>query len=289
MTDPGNDLTWVSKYWDNLDQLYWTPKYLGLRSIPQSQWERRDGYVCVPEQAVNPTGPLYRRAGTAAEQFEILRGSEEILNHLFDITFAIAPDAVVEAAFLRPLGLADQGPFQSIGREARRRYGWGKSENVTQHDGLFVSERSAIAVEIKLDALSSPEQIAKYVGLLAWECLATHQKKQLGLLYIVPNAAAADHWRHCGLNGPQIERSWLSQQRFRRPLPKTLASLLADQPDLVDDVVDRMTLHVITWSDLYATLEGIRAKLDHTLPGDQTLARLLDGFLAQLRVHRGAL
>jgi hypothetical protein len=29
-------MTWNLKYWDILDQLYWSPKYIGLRSIQKN-------------------------------------------------------------------------------------------------------------------------------------------------------------------------------------------------------------------------------------------------------------
>ena len=54
-------MTWNQKYWDALDQLYWTPKYLGLSSIPQRKWKREDGLICVPEELVNKSGPTQGR------------------------------------------------------------------------------------------------------------------------------------------------------------------------------------------------------------------------------------
>ena len=49
---------------------------------------------------------------------------------------------------IEPLGFEDRGPFESLGREVRDRYGWG-NKNVTQQDGLFVSPQSIVGVELK--------------------------------------------------------------------------------------------------------------------------------------------
>jgi len=52
-------MAWNNKYWDIMDQLYWSPQYLGIRSIPKKHWKKQDGLICVPEELVNNTGPLY--------------------------------------------------------------------------------------------------------------------------------------------------------------------------------------------------------------------------------------
>ncbi|MCP4308854.1 MAG: hypothetical protein GY788_29060 [bacterium] len=69
---------------------------------------------------------------------------------MFNLTVAIAPDTVISSLFLEPLGFVDPGPFESLGREIGERYGCRKSENVTQIDGVFISEKSIAGVELKL-------------------------------------------------------------------------------------------------------------------------------------------
>ena len=72
-------MTWNRKYWDILDQLYWTPKYLGLSSISKKKWTVRDGLVCVPAELVNKSGPLYTRGTKSGEMKEYLLRQKEIL------------------------------------------------------------------------------------------------------------------------------------------------------------------------------------------------------------------
>lgn len=276
---------WTTKYWDILDQLYWWPRYMGFRSIGQKHWQQHGGMVCIPAEMVNMTGPLYSRERKADDLRRYLSGSEEILNHVFDLTFAIAPDAVIHEAFCAPLGFSDDGSFESVGRETAARYGWGKSDNITQHDGLFVSQKSAIAVELKLLSPSWPEQIAKYAAILTWEEQNHGRRDNLGLLFIVPEKAMAGHWRKCGLTSAAIDGSWLDRT-WTKPLPKAVSKLFTTHEAEVRSVLDRLTISVISWTELHATLAAIQVDLDQAVAGQQTLYRLLTGFIAQLVAHR---
>lgn len=276
---------WNEKYWDTLDQLYWTPRYLGLRSISKNTWRESDGLTCIPTEILNPSGSLYTREVRAKDLREFLQTQEEILNHIFDIAFAIAPDRLIARAFLEPLGFSDDGPFLSIGREARHRYGWGTSNNNTQHDGLFVSRNSVIGVELKLNSFSSPIQVAKYAALLTWEQKCFGQKDHMGLLYIIPETSVNDHWTHCGMEGPSIPSNFAERVQAMK-LPPQIRNLIEEERELWDATLRRMVLGVISWRDLRRCLADLRDELDPTSFGDQTLMRLIDGFLGQLAVHK---
>ncbi|MBN8553664.1 MAG: hypothetical protein J0L52_12310 [Caulobacterales bacterium] len=278
-------MTWRSKYWDIIDQLYWWPRYLGLTSINQRHWRIEGERLSIPLSMVNRSGPLYTRGMRSSELIQDLHGKEEILNHVFDLTFAIAPDVMIEACFAEPLGFRDAGPFESIGREVQNRYRWGAETNVTQQDGFFVSERSAIGVELKLGSSSWPGQVAKYAALLAWEELQSGRKSQLGLVFIAPESARATHWRKCGLEGDKIDASFLDQT-WTRPLPGQIQQLFADERERVADVLDRLQLAFVSWEAFRDRLTRYREPLDRTQPGDQALGKLIDGFVAQLNAHR---
>jgi hypothetical protein len=276
---------WNAKYWDIIDQLYWWPRYLGLNSIGQKHWRIEGDRLSIPLELVNRSGPLYSRGKRITDLLEDLHGKEEILNHIFDLTFAIAPDELIERCFVAPLGFKDSGPFQSIGREVQNRYAWGSQENVTQQDGFFVSQNSAIGVELKLASSSWPGQIAKYAALLAWEEMTTGTRNQLGLLFIAPEPARSKHWPKCGLVDALIDRSFLDQ-KWERPLPTPIQRLLIDHPESVASALDRMKLGFISWAELRSSMVGYAVGLERSSPGDQTLGRLIDGFVAQLDAHR---
>ena len=279
-------MLWNRKYWDILEQLYWTPKYLGLSSISQKKWEKKDGFVCVPEESVNKSGPLYTRGTKSSDLREKLLCQEEPLNHVFDLTFAIAGDAVFERLFCEPLDFEDNGPFESLGRETNERYGWGKSENVTQHDGLYITPRSIIGTELKLGSTSWPEQIAKYAALFLSEEKVLGKRENIGIVFVLPESSLAGHWKKCGLDGPRISSTFIGQLKSD-DLPKRIRGLLEEESDSLRDVFDRMRLAAITWAQLKQNISEIESVLDMTSPGDQTLLKLLSGFRAQIEEHSG--
>jgi hypothetical protein len=275
---------WNAKYWDALDQLYWDPDYLGLRSIAQLRWRRSDGWISVPDPEVNLSGPLYTRGRNSSAWRDHLHRQEEILNHLFNLTFAIAPDDLIARTLLHHLEILDPGPFQSLGREVRQRYGWGA--NNMQQDGLFVSEAVAVGIEMKLTATSSATQIAKYAALLMWEERYSGKKTHLGLLYIVPATAMKNHWRKCGLQGPVIDADFVDRTNGIE-LPSEIRALIDNNPEHWRSTLSRMKLAVISWHQLRDRLDRVRGELNPSTPGDQTLVRLISGFLDQLGVHQG--
>ncbi len=89
-------MAWKRKYWDILNQIYWITKYAGLKSIgKEDKIKLHDHYICVPKQLVNSKNKLFRRTIQDNELQEKLNAHEEILNHVFNLTFAIAGDAVL--------------------------------------------------------------------------------------------------------------------------------------------------------------------------------------------------
>jgi hypothetical protein len=279
-------MAWNGKYWDIMSNLYWTPRYLGLQSISRNKWRVDGEWISVPKVLVtNSSGPLYVRSRKFDELTTYLHGQEEILNHLFNLLFSIAGDAVISRLLCHPLGLSETGPFESLGREVGPRYGWRESENVTQQDGLFVSSSSVVGVELKLESTSWPEQIAKYIALMVWEETFSHQREHLGLLFIVPESAMSEHWSNVGLTGPNIDESFVSRLNPER-LPKKIQALFDAQPDQVRSVLQRIRLGVISWTNFAAQISAIERELDPNQPGDQTLQRLLAGFRDQLERHQ---
>ena len=233
--------------------------------------------------AVGPAGRVYRRVRKASEISGYLHAKEEVLNHIFDLTFAIAPDTMIQDVLLSPFGFMDAGPFESIGREAYRRYGFSKNANVTQPDSLFVSAKTALGAELKLRAPSSRNQIAKYAAILACEERKTGRELQLGLLYIVPEGSLERFWRRCGLSGAHLDD--VSPDELIAGLNEEVRKLISQDPAAFCSAFKRVKLAVVSWTDILHRVQRIRGSLDLHVPGDQTLARLIDGFVAQLEAH----
>jgi hypothetical protein len=278
---------WNDKYWDIIRNLYWTPRYLGLQSISRDKWRIKGDWISVPASSVpNPTGPLYSRARKIDALTSYLEGQEEILNHFFNLVFAIAADAVISRLFVEPFGIEDAGPFQSLGREIGMRYGWRERENVTQQDGLFVSASSVIGIELKLGSTSWPEQIAKYTALMLWEEEKFGPRENLALLFIVKEDALHAHWTALGLEGPSIGPDFLSRLSQDR-LPKQVQALFAAHPEKIRAIFERLRLAAISWTEFCRRIQAFENGLDQKSPGDQTLRRLLAGLRDQIAVHDG--
>jgi hypothetical protein len=122
------------------------------------------------------------------------------------------------------------------------------------------------------------------LALLAWEELFNGCKEQLGLLFIIPDAAIQNHWYNCGLGGPYLNSDFLETIR-NLPLPKQITDLFDANRDHVQSVLNRIKLAVISWKGLKGRLVSIEESLDLSRRGDQTLAKLIKGFLFQLEAH----
>lgn len=278
-------MNWVTKYWDALEQLYWTPKYLGLKSIPKTAWGTDPDVIHVPRDQLEKGGSIYTRDGNWPTNNEKMRGLEETLNHIFDITVAIAPDSVIYELFHKPAEIDDKGPFECVGREISARYGWGNA-NVTQQDGLFVSSRSILNVELKLGSKTWREQVLKYLMISLLEEKIGGKRSNIGLLYITPHAGAEVMEQAGADANGQLPARFVSEFDPAKLNAITRKMIQSDFDGLVD-IASRIRLTHISWADLVNNCQTLIASLDLKLAGDQTLARLLQGFIEAVQEHRG--
>ena len=278
-------MSWNQKYWDMLANIYWTRRYMGLESIPRKKWTTSKNHICFPKNEIPANAGIYVRKRAEAEQMAYLRSQEEILNHVFDLTLAIAGDAVVRRLLFRPLGFDGYGAIESLGREVKVRYGW--KRNVTQQDGFFVSAESLVGVELKLGSVTTSEQVLKYVTLMHCEEEITGTRPNVGLLFIVPNTLRDSIWEQCGISGPEeIDESYLDGE-ITRNLAKHMQKRIEENGESYRGLLKRLKLAVISWSDFDESMSEIVSDLNPNRAGDQTLIKLLEGFQAQLRDHDG--
>lgn len=280
-------MPWNDKYWDMIGNIYWTPRFLGLKSIPQKTWRMGEEVISIPRDCVeNSNGPLYTRARKLSDLRIYLNGQEEVLNHFFNLAFSILPDAIIARLLCRPLTIEDDGPFDSLGRDLALRYGWKPSENVTQPDGFFLTAQSLIAVELKLTSRSWPEQLAKYLALMLWEERESGLRSDLGLLFIVPEAALAAHWTTLGLKDAELVPQFIERLNTAK-LPRRITELFKGNPVEMQRIAERLRMNVVSWSWLAQELWTIEQALDPSSAGNQTLLRLLTGFRKQIESHDG--
>lgn len=276
-------MAWNQKVFDNLEQLYWSPKKLGLRSVVCRRTEDESGFI-VPGEAGTRSLRVYTRPSTFADWRAEVHRDEDLLNQVIEIAFGIAPAAFLVRSFFAPLGIRTAGPIEVIGREIGARHAALAPQQFTQHDGFYVAPDAIVAMEMKLGARTSVEQLLKYCTLIALEEISQGRKDHVGLIYVVPTTSVAITRRDLLLDDPEA-RARLWQEPLAHTNKSRLQKLLRQHGDEIRDVADRLRLEIITWDDFFATLIATRAAA--RAAADETLKNLMEGLIAQLRATPG--
>jgi len=275
-------VTWAANFWDVIHDLYWSPQRLGLNRVQAIKNQDDSAFVKVPRRYLLGGEIRYRSKKWNETKLALLR-DEKALNCFFDVMFSICPDYLIDRWLCKPLGIEDVSEFRSFSLlHLSERFGWG-DDNVTQHDGFFISPNSIVCVEIKLKAQTDINQIIKYAAIVKLEETATGIRDNIGLLYVVPKKRI-----NTIKNKVSIESlSWpvLGEQPGVKLNPK-IKTIIESDPSHFDSVLKRLRINIISWSDLYDQVTAEHQQLDPRNSSEQTLYRLLDGFLEQLRAHQ---
>lgn len=275
-------MSWINKYWDIVDHFYWAPHYLGLKSIPRKLWKIDGEMVCIPKEMTHSTGPLYRRLRSGEDYWRFVRRQEETFNHIFDLAFAIFPGDVVCDLLCEFTSAGSGHDYASFGREISERYFWG-DENVTTPDGFFVAQDSILAVELKFNAKTSLDQLAKYMMLFIFEEYISGERKNLDLLYIFNSKPKATFAAQTGVDCDQINKD-LAVRLIGATKGQIARQFLSDNQDSLKGVLDRANVKCISWLDFRNTLLAFAAKLGNE-SGDRTLRRLVSGLATAIAEH----
>lgn len=276
-------MTWTNRYWDIVDHFYWEPKYLGLGSISQKHWIKNEDTVAVPKEMTNPTGPLYRRSRSGDDYWAYVRGLEETFNHIFDLTFAILPGSATCQILNSITNRQDSFCFRSIGREIRGRYHWPEQSNITTPDGFFVADEAITAVELKFDAKTSQDQLAKYLFLLVCEEQKTGERPNLDLIYIFNADAVRSFEQQIGRKPDEVDSALL---RFLLAECKnsTVTDFLQGNQKHAASVLNRLAITCIDWSRFASALSDYADGFGDS-DGDLTLYNLIAGLVHEIERH----
>jgi hypothetical protein len=282
-------LSWHLKYWDTIDQLYWSPGLLGLTSIPRREWTADGATVTIPSSHLQNGGSIYTRKGTARENAARMRRLEEPLNHIFDITFGIAPNETIRRLFFLPLDFDGTGPVERLGREVAARYPEMSGGNVTQQDALFVAEDALVGVELKLGSKTWPGQVLKYLALMVCEERLTGMRSRIGLLYVTPNREGSIVLSQagCGADGRLPEDFLVSIPQPQKN--SLLERLLAEHGALFEGASKRLQVCHISWAELHEAAQALADAETGKDAGSETHKRLMEGFVAAIESHSGCL
>jgi hypothetical protein len=275
-------MRWTEKYWDALEQLYWSPSYLGLKSIPKSQWDVTEERVSVPKSMVNMRGALYRRVGPSSEFPQKVRLLEETFNHLFDLTFGILDGEIINDLFCEVLGVAHEGSLRSHGRDLGAIFGQADLYEVSQSDGYFAGDQWSLAVELKFDAATSLDQLAKYVLAFCVERAATKTRKPLALLYISPKTenllSNAFPFASTALGANMIDVMMAGAK-------PSVQKALQGREDEVGSVLDDWCIQLVSWEVFAAQMRAHACAFEDTSAAHRTVRGLILGLCEEIEGH----
>lgn len=272
---------WNEKYLDILRSVYWNIRYAGLHSINLKKMASiYSDEIRLPKRLIGNSRVIYIRKLKYDHLVNYLTNQEEILNHAFNLTFAIAGDDLLRNALAQPLGFDDTGPYVSLGREIWHRYEWPETANYIQQDGLFVTEQSVFAVELKIDSKSSLDQLAKYIGLLGIESEKYGDRSNLGLLFIVPEYRKSKFWARSKFKPEDISSDLFSA--LEDQTKGYIREFYRENAPLLKRILDQVKIVLLTWEEMDSSLARYIEDLNATQVGDQTLIKLVAGMRNQI-------
>jgi len=278
---------WFNKYWDLVDDYYWDLGKLGIRAIPKRAIAQSQEATIIPNTFLNERGgALYRRVGSAAENLGHLHSDEVALNHALNFALAIASEEIVSDLIFSPFGFKPKSAIQSVDKDISTYFGWPRNDTLTQHDGFYVADDAAVGLEIKLDADSHSDQIAKYVFLLMNEELRAAQKKHLGLLYIVPESRVAYFRKKIEFPNATAAESFIHGVQTKPKLRK-LDKLILEQRSAFEYAFKRLRIEVISWTNFHQSILNLVHEIPPLGPGNKSLRTLLLGLADAVEGHSG--
>lgn len=236
---------WNRQYYDNMAFHFWEPHHIGRTRNPDS------------------------RIRTEAEATAKLRGLEVVLNHQMELFFRLAPDGLVRDLFSNAFGVDFADTYRVIGREFHQLFA---VEGLTQPDLLFEGTRATVAIELKLGAKTSLEQIVKYATLFA---LMQPARKAYGLVLMGPKGFQ-DLWREKFQAPADLSPALAGLDHST--LPGRLRRHLERRGNDVDVLLAQMKIGFLSYGDFHARLADEAKRGPH----HDTYQRLLAGMMAEL-------
>ena len=286
MTSPEKKrpLGWTRSYWHALDNPYWSPQYLGLKSIPRRLWQRVGDRISVPAELTSNNGPLYYRKRKVADFWPYVQSQEETFNHLLDLVLAVL-DPRDAAELFRPLCNFPEGlSFEDPGRELNCFLDWGVHQNITQPDLFLAGDDALLMVELKFNAKTSLDQFGKYLALALRYQAVYGSRNNLGLTYVMsaPQPRASVE-KQLGTTIEQIQSLGVAEVAEQVNNNAARDELLRDH-QATKGLLKAIRVEAIHWSDLYGRLNDLADSAGDE-PGGRTYSRLLGGLAEAINLH----
>jgi hypothetical protein len=275
---------WTRSYWHALDNLYWSPQHLGLKSVPRRLWQRIGDRISIPAELTSDNGPLYYRQRKVADFWPYVQSREETFNHLIDLVMAVLDPRDVAEVF-RPLCDLPEGlSFEDPGRDLNRFLSWGEHQSISQPDLFLAGDDALLMVELKFNAKTSLDQLGKYL-VLALRYQAVHgSRNNLGLTYVMsasnPRAAVEKQLGTAIESIPSLDVAEVAEQMKN---DAARDQLLRD-PRAAKELLKAIRVNAIHWGELYSRLNDLADSVGDD-PGGRTYTRLLRGLAEAITLH----
>ncbi len=275
---------WTSAYWDILEQVYWVPPYIGMKSIPRKLWQTHGDRVSVPSIMTSSNGPLYFREKKTADFWPYIQRQEETFNHQFELFASLlSPEDL--ALVLAPIcGLPQGLAISPLGRSTNSHLKWSEMGNYTQPD-LFLRGPSAIAmIELKFNAKTNMDQFGKYLALIARDDDLYGGKPLRRLTYILASREPVMALeKQLGQSIRDI--SQLAPETIATHVKNAkVASYLRENPDPVRRAITQTQINAVSWQALHDRLVEVSKQADNK-PGVRTFCRILSGMAEAVLMH----
>lgn len=168
---------WTKYYYDILDFYFWEPQHLGKIKNPKSRYEN---YTDI---------------------FNHLEKMEVSLNHQLALFFNIIPEEILDGLLNSIVKNKTKEQFTYESDATTKIIE--KSKDFTQPDFLFQGRHSLLAIEVKIDSVSSLDQLMKYIFLSVLIKKKTKSVKKLNLVYLAKDKFE-DIWKQKFENKNQL-------------------------------------------------------------------------------------
>lgn len=278
-------MSWSKAYWDAIEELYWEPSLLGLKSVSKALRTESPETVSIPRSRIRPGGSIYTRPEKASENFTRLKRLEVPLNHIFDICFSITPSSAMSEIFLTPAKIHDQGKFERLGREIATRFPGFTDNTATQQDGFFASPHTLLGVELKIDAPTSSEQLLKYAALMMAEERHSHRRANLQLTFVTPDVASAKTFAQCKLDEIGKPSGDYLGSFSNSKLSRVTKNALETDIKHFTDCIERLQVTHMSWSELAKACNNLADKARAAGGLAEALENLMRGMAQAIQDH----
>jgi hypothetical protein len=136
-------------------------------------------------------------------------------------------------------------------------------------------------IEVKIDAVSSLLQVAKYALLAALKQRESGHRNRIWLLYLTPTKPFRKLWEE---KFQTVEELMDATRNYdpRHCGRRTLENVFKKHYEDYCEAVGWMQIRFMTYTELSQSLQRQRATLDNADFGDETLVRLIDGLVAEI-------